>query len=118
MAALTACRWVRGLADGVGLAISPCLLFSAGSGSAAVLKANVTNAIAAEHGVSSAQVALRWLVQHGYPVVTSASADQQRYMQEDVAIFNWTLTPPDMAALDAATFSLPATSPVKFMCVE
>ena len=32
-------------------------------------------------------------------MVTSASADQVPYMEEDIAIFNWTLTDHDMAAL-------------------
>lgn len=98
--------------------IAPQAYSPLGTGSAAVLKANITNSIGKEHGVSSAQVALRWLAQHKIPMVTSASADQVAYMEEDIAIFNWTLTNHDMAALDAATFSLPATSPVKFMCLE
>ena len=85
-----------------------------GSGSSKVLDAALTKKIGAAHDVSSAQVALRWLVQSGYPAITAASSKQAAYMREDVAIFNWTLTSSEMAELKVATFA--DESPVKMMC--
>lgn len=55
-------------------------------------------AIAATHGKSPAQVALRWLVQHG--VVSCPGADQLDYMQQDVDLFSWELTGEEMTTLD------------------
>ena len=85
-----------------------------GSGSSKVLDAALTKKIGAAHDVSSAQVALRWLIQSGYPAITAASSKQAAYMREDVAIFNWTLTSSEMAELKVATFA--DESPVKMMC--
>ena len=70
-----------------------------GSGSSAVLSAPQLKVIGAVHGVSTAQVALRWLAQHGVPSVTAASASEASYMKEDLNIFNWTLSAAEMAAL-------------------
>ena len=86
-----------------------------GSGSSAVLKANLTNAIGQAHGVSSAQVALGWLVSHGVAIVTRTTAEQEAYMREDLAIWNWTLTADEKARLDAAAFA--NESAVKTMCL-
>eukprot|EP00937_MAST-01D_sp_MAST-1D-sp2_P006213 g6213.t1 len=86
-----------------------------GSGSSAVLKGNLTSAIGQAHGVSAAQVALRWLVSHGVAVVTRTTSQQVEYMRQDLAIWNWTLTSGEMARLDAATFA--NESAVKTMCL-
>lgn len=84
-----------------------------GSGSSAVLKSNLTNAVGQAHGVSSAQVALRWLASHGVGIVTRATKEQ--YMREDLATWNWTLSADEMMRLDIATFA--NESSVKTMCL-
>ena len=63
-----------------------------GGGSSNVLGAALMKQIADAHGVSTAQVALRWLIQQGIPAITAAMASQTAYMKEDLAIFNWTLS--------------------------
>lgn len=90
-----------------------------GSGSMAVLGNPDVVQIGKQHGVSSAQVALRWLYQHSVPMVTAASANQTEYMAEDLAIFDWTLSDAEMAQLDTIKFaneSAANQSPVKAMC--
>eukprot|EP00729_Bicosta_minor_P002512 gene2512-12872_t len=89
------------------------------SGSMAVLGNPDVVQIGKQHGVSSAQVALRWLYQHSVPMVTAASANQTEYMAEDLAIFDWTLSDAEMAQLDTIKFaneSAANQSPVKAMC--
>ena len=86
-----------------------------GSGSAAVLGANLTATIGRAHGVSSAQVALKWLLVHGVAIVARVAAQQTEYMHQDLALWNWTLTTDDMVRLDAATFA--NESAVKTMCL-
>lgn len=54
-------------------------------------------AIAKAHNVTGAQVALRWLVQQQVPFVTASPT--MEYDEEDMAIFNFTLTADDMATL-------------------
>jgi diketogulonate reductase-like aldo/keto reductase len=53
--------------------------------------------IAKEHGVSPAQVALRWLVQQSITVVTAA--DKASYESEDMDVFSFSLTDDEMATL-------------------
>ena len=53
--------------------------------------------IARSHGVSAAQVGLRWLVQRGIPVIPK-SADMQR-MRENLDVFGFELTSAEMAAI-------------------
>ena len=51
------------------------------------------------HARSLAQVVLRWHVQHGYiPIPKSASLSRQ---QENLAVFDFELTPDELAAIDA-----------------
>ncbi len=56
-------------------------------------------AAAEAHGVTPAQAALRWNAQRGY-VPIPKSADPQR-QAENLAIFDFTLTDAEMAAIDA-----------------
>jgi len=53
--------------------------------------------IASNHGVSVAQVALRWITQSGSPLATSP--DNKPYQLEDLAIFEFTLSEDEMATL-------------------
>jgi diketogulonate reductase-like aldo/keto reductase len=56
-------------------------------------------AIAARAGRTPAQVLIRWCVQHGLPVIPK-SAHRER-IAENAAVFDFTLSDEDMAALDA-----------------
>ena len=55
--------------------------------------------VAARHNVSTALVGLRWVLQHGLSVVTSAT--DPRYQREDLDVYGFELSAADMAALDA-----------------
>lgn len=65
----------------------------------AMLADPVITGIAAGHGRTPAQVVLRWHVQHGYvPIPKSASPQRQ---QENLAVFDFELSPDELAAIDA-----------------
>ena len=53
--------------------------------------------MARDHGVSSAQAALRWLVQQGIAVVTAGS--NPAHLAEDVAVTDFQLSEEAMATL-------------------
>jgi len=56
-------------------------------------------AIAERHGRTSHQVALRWLIQQ-FPVVAIPKAARRAHQEENLAVFDFQLTPEEMAALD------------------
>ena len=64
-----------------------------------VFKDPTVKAIAAQHNVSPAQIALRWLVQQNLTVVTSSNKSQ--YQQEDLDLFSFSLTEDEMTRLAA-----------------
>ena len=68
-------------------------------GQGAVLKDEVIERIAAGHGKTTAQVILRWHVQHGH-IIFPKSARPER-MTENIRIFDFALADEDMAAIDA-----------------
>ena len=57
--------------------------------------------IASRHNRSTAQIALRWVLQHGMTVVTSAAS--AAYQEDDLGVFDegFELSAQDMAVLDA-----------------
>ena len=55
--------------------------------------------VAQKHGVTAAQVALRWLVEQGIPVITSGS--NLAHYKQDIAVTQFALGPADMARLSA-----------------
>ena len=57
-------------------------------------------AIAAAHGVSSAQVALRWITQQGCPLAVSPGLTEA-YALEDMGLGGFTLTDAEMATVSA-----------------
>jgi len=63
-----------------------------------VLDDPVIGAIAEEHGKTTSQVTLRWHVQHGN-VIFPKSVHVER-MEENLAIFDFELSPADMAKID------------------
>ncbi|RJP75248.1 MAG: aldo/keto reductase [Candidatus Zixiibacteriota bacterium] len=60
--------------------------------------------IAEQHGKTTAQVLIRWALQHDF-VVIPKSADRGR-IRENAAVFDFSLSPEDMARLDAFNLSL------------
>jgi 2,5-diketo-D-gluconate reductase A len=64
-----------------------------------VLRHPVVLAIAARHGVSAAQVVLRWHVQQGVRVVVGASSERE--LREDRDLDGFALSDAELAALDA-----------------
>jgi 2,5-diketo-D-gluconate reductase A len=53
--------------------------------------------LAQKHGVSEAQVLLRWAVQQGYPVLPKSTRPER--MQENADLFSFALDAADMARL-------------------
>jgi len=60
---------------------------------------SVVNTIASRHNVSTYQVAMKWILQHGH-ILTFQSASE-KHQQEDADLFSFTLNTSDMATLDA-----------------
>jgi aryl-alcohol dehydrogenase-like predicted oxidoreductase len=60
----------------------------------------VVREIAAAHGVTPGQVALAWLAAHGDDVVSIPGTKRRRYLEENVAALDLTLTADDLARLD------------------
>jgi 2,5-diketo-D-gluconate reductase A len=54
--------------------------------------------IAAEHGVSAAQVVLRWHVEHGIPVIPKSERPER--MAANIDLFGFTLSQPEIARID------------------
>ena len=63
-----------------------------------VLHDPVVTAIAAAHGMSAAQVALRWGVQRGCSVIPKTQSPAR--LAENLALFDFALTAEEMAAID------------------
>ena len=74
-------------------------------GGTSVLSLPQLKQIAAKHGKSTAQIALKWLVQHGHPFATATG--RAEYMKEDLSLFDFELTEAEMATLDAVDVPLP-----------
>lgn len=68
--------------------------------------------------VSGAQVALRWIVQHG--VMVAVESTSEAHLWADLGIFDWQLSDEDMATLDAAQAKLfpEHVPPYSFKCRE
>ncbi len=68
-------------------------------GQGKVLEDEVISGIAARTGKTSAQVVLRWHIQHGH-IVFPKTMHRER-MQENLDLFDFELSPADVAAIDA-----------------
>ena len=55
--------------------------------------------IAEKHGKTSAQVALRWLIQKGLIAIPKASSES--HLRENLNLFDWELTPEEMQQIDS-----------------
>lgn len=58
-------------------------------------------AAAAAHGRSAVQVALRWVVQHGWPLVVKSQSVE--HLRENLDVFGWGLSEAEMRSLDNVT---------------
>jgi diketogulonate reductase-like aldo/keto reductase len=76
---------------------------SGGHGSSEILSGPLTTKLAKAHNKTTAQVALKYLVQLGAAVVTKSSSLE--HLKQDVELFDWSLTRRDMKELAAATFA-------------
>eukprot|EP00041_Stephanoeca_diplocostata_P035336 m.1241927 g.1241927 ORF g.1241927 m.1241927 type:complete len:174 (-) comp24681_c0_seq31:503-1024(-) len=68
------------------------------SGGAPVYNLTKVVQIAKAHKVTGAQVALRWLVQQGFPFVTASGTTE--YNKEDLDVFSFELTDTEMDTLN------------------
>ena len=68
-------------------------------GEHSLLRDPTVAAIGRSHGKSAAQVALRWVLQHGHPLVTSS--ESEGHMRSDLDVFDWSLSQHEMRVLDA-----------------
>ncbi len=64
-----------------------------------ILKDPVINRIAKAHGKTAGQVILRWHIQKGFSVVPGI--DDEKYINEDMSIFDFTLTDGEMQEIAA-----------------
>ena len=67
-------------------------------GKGALLAEPLLQEIGAKHKKSSAQIALRWIVQKGIPVIPKASSE--KHLKENFAIFDFKLSDDEMNRLD------------------
>ena len=66
----------------------------------------VVGAIASGHGVSVAQVCLRWVLQHGAVMAVGTGANASKvagYAEEDLDLYGFALSDSEMALLDNYT---------------
>jgi diketogulonate reductase-like aldo/keto reductase len=82
-----------------------------GDGSSELIDGPLVSGIGKAHNKTGAQVSLKWLVQKPVPLVTKA--DRVDFLEQDIDLFDWQLTPSEVSQLDAA--KTPAGLP-SFMC--
>merc|ERR1712217_414148 len=68
-----------------------------------ILQGDLTNDIGRNHGKSSGQIALKWILSHNVTLATMSS--NPKHLQEDVDIFDFELSSEERNRLDAATFA-------------
>lgn len=72
-----------------------------GSDKYELINGTLVTSIGKKYGKSGPQVALKWQVQQGIPVIPKTSKIE--HMKENADLFSWTLSDEDMAKLTAAT---------------
>jgi len=82
-----------------------------GDGTSELINGPLVTAIGKAHNKTGAQVSLKWLAQKPVPLVTKA--DRADFLEQDIDLFDWQLTPTEVSQLDAA--KSPAGLP-SFMC--
>lgn len=66
-----------------------------------LISGKLVTSIGKKYGKSGAQVALRWQVQQGIPVIPKTY--KKKFMLENIDLFSWSLSEADMVTLTAAT---------------
>jgi len=66
-----------------------------------LINGSLVTSIGAAHNKTGSQVALRWLVQQGIPVIPKS--DNPMHLKENMELFDFTLTEDEMKRLSAAT---------------
>jgi diketogulonate reductase-like aldo/keto reductase len=66
-----------------------------------LINGELVTGIGAAHNKSGAQVSLKWLVNHGSPVIPRTLNEQ--HLATDMDLFGWELTAEEMSRLDGAT---------------
>merc|ERR1712032_956827 len=66
-----------------------------------LISGNLTTSIGRAYNKTGAQVALRWVAEHGMPFNTASTNPE--HLQQDLDVFQFKLTQEDLAILDAAT---------------
>eukprot|EP00040_Diaphanoeca_grandis_P034868 m.217771 g.217771 ORF g.217771 m.217771 type:complete len:347 (-) comp33245_c0_seq3:2171-3211(-) len=84
-----------------------------GDDHATILGDNTLKVIGVAHNKSTAQIALKWLLQQGFPLTTSTT--KQSYMEEDLGVWGWAVSPHELDTLTALNIS--NDDPVKSMCL-
>jgi diketogulonate reductase-like aldo/keto reductase len=84
-----------------------------GDGTSELINGPLVTAIGKAHNKTGAQVSLKWLAQKPVPLVTKA--DRLDFLEQDIDLFDWQLSPGEVSQLDAATS--PAGVP-SFMCTK
>ena len=75
-----------------------------------LIAGGLTTGIGKMHNKTGAQVALKWVLQRGVPIVTRSESFSN--LESDLDLFSWQLSDAELAALDAATE--PAAKPCLF----
>ena len=70
-------------------------------GSTELITGDLVTNIGKAHGMSGAQVSMRWLIEHGIPL--SIKTNTQAHMEEDLAIFGFATQDTELQTLDKAT---------------
>ena len=94
-------RFVADFASGQGIQITSYMTLGYGK----VLKDEVVQEIAAEHGVEPAQIALAWAMQLGYAVIPSST--QRKNLESNLAAQSLRLTSTDMEPVSYTHLTLP-----------
>ena len=90
------------IADNYAANVIPQAYSPLGHGHRTLTAGPLTTGIARRYpGTSAAQVAYKWLQQKGVSICMSSTS--RAHFIEDIDMFSWTLSDPDMALLDAAT---------------
>merc|ERR1712217_961414 len=94
-------RGLRSYLDGKGIVMQAYSPLDTLLGDHGLIHGNLTNGIGKAYNKTGAQVALRWVAQHGVPFNTASN--KAGHLQEDLDVLAFNLTAEDMKTLDAAS---------------
>jgi len=85
-----------------------------GYGSTPIFLRDLPMKIASSHNKSGAQVTLKWILSHNVTLTTKSG--DPKHLAEDIDLFDWELTPAEVAALDDDRFSRSEYDTPSFLC--